>query len=309
MAEAQTETTGPATTDTVIIAAATEVAEAPAADEIQTPEAPDPVIEAAARAQGWVPKEQYRGDQSKWVDAKTFADRAEQINPIIKADRRKLQAENEELRKKVDKLQEDGKTFADFVRTQERARYDAQLATLNAARAEAISEGDGAKVVALETEIGKLKPPAEPKAEEPPKADAVAAAPPELVEAAKAFGEKNPWYNPESPDYNAPKARILKATAAALLEDQPDLRNTPGFFAALERRLQADYPQVFAPAKPKSMVDGGGTPSGGGGPKGKTFKDMPKEAQDVATRWKNNGWIKSVDDYTKTYFEEQEKAS
>lgn len=50
----------------------------------------EPDLEAEAREMGWVAEEEYNGPKEKWVDAKTFVERGEQILPIVKAHNKKL---------------------------------------------------------------------------------------------------------------------------------------------------------------------------------------------------------------------------
>ena len=55
-------------------------------------------VEQAAREMGWRPKEEFRGDTAKWVDAETFVSRGENFIPILRADREKLRGENAEIK-------------------------------------------------------------------------------------------------------------------------------------------------------------------------------------------------------------------
>src|SRR2546421_12509972 len=49
--------------------------------------------EVKAKELGWAPKEEFRGNPEKWVDAETFLKRGEEILPLVKAQNRKLQNE------------------------------------------------------------------------------------------------------------------------------------------------------------------------------------------------------------------------
>jgi hypothetical protein len=66
--------------------------------DIQEPPAIDPQIEAEARRGGWKPKDQWRGDQSGWVDAKTFVQRGREILPHVRAHAAQLEQENAALK-------------------------------------------------------------------------------------------------------------------------------------------------------------------------------------------------------------------
>lgn len=49
-----------------------------------------PELAAQAREMGWRPKAEFKGDDSKWVDAKTFIEHGEKVLPIVKATNKKL---------------------------------------------------------------------------------------------------------------------------------------------------------------------------------------------------------------------------
>lgn len=58
-------------------------------------------IETEARSLGWVPKDQFKGDEARWVDAETFVERGHTVMPILKKNNerleRSLQENNVEL--------------------------------------------------------------------------------------------------------------------------------------------------------------------------------------------------------------------
>jgi len=47
-------------------------------------------VEKEAMNMGWTPKEKFKGDPAKWIDAETFVERAEHVLPILRADRDRL---------------------------------------------------------------------------------------------------------------------------------------------------------------------------------------------------------------------------
>ncbi len=49
-----------------------------------------PEVLKTAREMGWTPKEKFRGDPEKWVDAETYVERGEHVLPIVRADRDRL---------------------------------------------------------------------------------------------------------------------------------------------------------------------------------------------------------------------------
>jgi len=63
-------------------------------------------MDAAAEAalMGWIPKEQFRGDPSKWTDAQEFVDRGKHLMPILRKNNERLVGEIEGLKTQVNQL-------------------------------------------------------------------------------------------------------------------------------------------------------------------------------------------------------------
>lgn len=102
-------------------------------------------IEARARELGWRPKEEYQGDEDNFVDAKEFVQR----QPLFE----KIEHQSRELKnvkKTLDALK------GHYTKVQE-TEYQRALATLEAKKAEAISDADGAKTIQIERQIANAQ--------------------------------------------------------------------------------------------------------------------------------------------------------
>lgn len=55
-------------------------------------------VEGEAKALGWVPKEEFRGNPEKWVDADSFVERGKSIMPILRKNNEKLLSDVNQLR-------------------------------------------------------------------------------------------------------------------------------------------------------------------------------------------------------------------
>ena len=62
-------------------------------------------VETRALAMGWQPKEQFKGDPSKWRPAEEYVQRGEELLPIVQASERRLRQENQ-LRQQVNVFQD-----------------------------------------------------------------------------------------------------------------------------------------------------------------------------------------------------------
>ena len=146
----------------------------------------DPQVDKA-RADGWAPLEEWRGDPNEWVDAAEFNRRG----PII----RKMQAQEHALHANNTRMAELERALASLAEANEKIlEKDSEevLGSLKQERAEAISLGDGVKVNELDDKIDQFKQTIAPAATEREVATSenVVAAPPEVEQ----FTNTNTWY-------------------------------------------------------------------------------------------------------------------
>ena len=105
----------------------------------------EPSVEDRARADGWVAKEDYKGDPAKWVDAGEYIRRGELFA--------KIEAQSKELKS----IKQTMKEFSDFhAKVQETAYKDA-LNQLKRERVAALEAGDVQEFTAIEDKIEELK--------------------------------------------------------------------------------------------------------------------------------------------------------
>lgn len=131
-----------------------------------TPDQDTSDYEALAREMGWRPEGEFKGDKSRFVDAKTFYERGLTILPIV-------QAENSALRAAMARTQEDARRaleIAERAHTRELDQVREELAATKLVRKEAVTENDGDKFEAAEARIAQLEEQlkARPSQEAPP---------------------------------------------------------------------------------------------------------------------------------------------
>lgn len=161
---------------------------APAGEEVvlekQTPQVSK--AEQQATEQGWVPKEDFQGEEHKWVDAGEFLRRGELFAKIDSQNR-----EHKETRKALAALQEH------YLKVQE-TEYKRAVDTLKKQKKAALIDGDVEAVLDADTEIEKLRDDqlAEAKASAIAHQQEQASQPhPEFV----AWTNKNTWYETNRP--------------------------------------------------------------------------------------------------------------
>lgn len=111
------------------------------------------VAEAEASRKGWLPKDKFKGDTAKWVDAKTFVERGERFNA-------NLIQEVATLKQKIASFEGTKEAFAKF-HAESMAKKDSEIADaiklLRLQHAEAVSGGEGETALTLEDRIDALK--------------------------------------------------------------------------------------------------------------------------------------------------------
>lgn len=243
-------------------------------------------IEVAAREMGWRPKEEFRGDPEKWVDASTWVSRGENFIPLLRADRDANKRRADELASKLEETtrlltesQDAIKGLKEFQSefTLQRVK-DAKRDVLKRLR-EARESGDPEVELQLEEELDELKA-AEKDAKTPapapaPKPAAAPAPAPAVDPELTAWESRNTWFKEN------PRKRGLVMGIAEEIATDPATKSLKGkaFFEELDRRIAGE--PMLAQTQRESKVDGGrpsgGTNAGGGG--GKSYSDLPPEAK------------------------------
>jgi len=225
--------------------------------------------EAEARAHGWTSKEEFKGDPARWVDAETFAKRADEVMPF-------LQKQNKALKREIDDLKRNMKQFADFSSKAEERAYNRALADLQARHDEAVESGDKAAGRAILKELQDLKPAPKPETGKEPEGDV-------LEQRREAFFDwlpANPWYS----EANSPKKLYADMLADRLADKHGgQLEDYPGGYAAMLAEITTQVERKFADPKPNPVNNGGNRQAANGG--AKTWNDLPPAAKAQADRF------------------------
>lgn len=121
--------------------------------EVKTTEVTERNWEAEASAEGWRPKEEFKGPPERWIEAKEFVERGEKFAPIIKAKNRKLE-------EKMAEMQAATAQYTAFMNQQlaeSRRRQETLLEDLRTAKAKAIEDGNGKAVINFERQMEQVQ--------------------------------------------------------------------------------------------------------------------------------------------------------
>lgn len=267
--------------------------------------------ETKALEMGWVPKDEFRGDPEKWIDAETYVRRGEEFMPILKANNKRLSEELAQVKGELKKTNEmlaasteSIEALREFNSDLVRKEAEKQIAAMKVELKEAKQEGDVDKELELTEQIREhsealkeaKKEPAK-KVEQPPVQD------PTQNPEWQAWVAENTWFG---------KDKRRTALAIGIAEEIKDAENIVG--RALLDRVSEEVEKVFGGGAPRhDKVEGGGRGAGNGGGGGKSFADLPAEAKEACDRQANrlvgdNRAFKTMQDwrkhYTKQYFGE-----
>ena len=236
-------------------------------EEVQEEEASQvPTVEDFARAQGWKSAEEWDGE-GEHRSAEEFL--------RFGLDRtRDLSKELKDIRRETSQV---AQTTARIVaESTERARAE-ERARLERIHAQAVEEGDVATAREAADGIARTSQPA-------PTAD------PQVAQ----FIQDNPWFNsdPVAQAVATAEAGRLAAAGASVAEQ----------LSAAQVAVHKRFPE-HAPAKPPAKaVEVAKPATARSAKKGKTFADLPAQAQEVARALVSKGLLKDTAAYVRQYY-------
>jgi hypothetical protein len=188
-------------------------------EETQKPELS--AAEQEALDAGWVPKEEFNGEEHKWVDAAEFLRRGELF--------KKIEVQNREL-KDVKRALVEMKKLHSSVREVE---YKRALETLRAQKKSALEDGDADAVLAADDRIDMIKEEQRKLQSEPEIQIESGEQHPVFVE----WTARNSWYTTQAP---------MKAFADALgAELARDGLTPPQVLKKVEEEVRKEFPNRF----------------------------------------------------------------
>lgn len=213
-------------------------------------------IQEQAMSQGWVPKDEYKGDPEKWVDAGEFIRRGELFT--------KIEHQNKRIKDMERALHEITRHHSQV----KEVEYQRALATLRAQKKTALEEGDADAVIAAEEAIDAVKE-HQRAAQYEPQVEQSGEAHPEFVE----WKTKNAWYE-NDPDLNAWANGLAPRYVSQGLSPSQVLQK-------LAEEVKVKFPNKFQNPRQNrpSAVEGGGPR----GTSSSSFQLTPEERRVMQT--------------------------
>lgn len=246
-----------------------------------------------AKSQGWVEKDQYRGNPNDWVDAERFVQRGREILPILRKNNehlvRDLQATKEQL-KEFREAAEEFKKFQKDTYDRKVVEYEARIAEIKESRAQAISEGDGKKVNALDDALEEVKE-AKREAKE---AAVVKPQAPGIDPSLQSWMDRNEWFGKDRR-----MTGIVNGIGEAVRAEFPEVKGQ-AFLDKLDEALAEEFPDRFGKRQKTSPVESGSGRQGRGSSNARSYDNLPADAKQACDKFVKQK-LMSRDEYVSSY--------
>lgn len=241
-------------------------------------------VEVRARAMGWVPQEEFRGAEDRWVDAETFVRRGEEILPILRENNKSLQTKLSAQERELAELRAAHDTTLASIEELKKHSIEETRAAVARTRKSVLAElkeakrdADVDREVELEERLRELDraaapaPAPAPAPKAPPK-EADPALAPDFV----AWRAANPWYGAD------PEKTAVAEAMAMALRREGNTSVGKAFFDLVSERMD----RLYGEGKRRSTKVEGGGASGGNGAAGggRGYSDLPSDAKAVCDR-------------------------
>jgi len=274
-------------------------------------------VEEKARAQGWKPREEFKGDEAQFVEAEEYVRRGEEVLPFVKATNRRLTETVEQLQARLEAAERTARANAAALDEIQATNHEVQVERAE----ESVEEIEAAIVDAreagdMQTELKLLRKHATavqtaakvketpPKKQELQQQQGNPAETPEF----KAFLKDNPWWSEDavmraaSIEINNQLIRERKVTAETSQADRLAM-------VAEATRAKFNLKDSGRRSGPSRVEGGGGPGTNGSGSSlaGKSYSDLPDDAKaacDKAAKRLKIGEgqkFKTMDDWRKSY--------
>lgn len=229
--------------------------------------------DAEARAHGWRPLEEFKGDPAQFVDAETYAKRADEVLPFVKKENKQLKGKIEFLERQIKKVMKS-----------EQSAHENALAEIKAKMQNAVVTGDVAAFKALDEKADDLRK------------DMVADTPAldQQKEAIRAFADwrdDNEWYDlgglAGATDLEK-RQRIYFDRMVEANQDKTATMEPAEFISYIGDLVDAKYPPQRIP-RPKGTEAVAGVTRTAATRNAHSGANLPTEAKETAERYVRQG--------------------
>ncbi|CAB4131958.1 hypothetical protein UFOVP135_38 [uncultured Caudovirales phage] len=247
-----------------------------------------PEIIREAESQGWVPKERFRGNESDWVDAEIFVKRGREILPILRKNNENLMKDLTATKEQLKEFREAAEEFKKFQQETYKRKaqeYEQRIQEIKESRAQAISDGDGQKVNALDDALDQAKDELKEAKQAVRDADKPSAEPesntPNTVEPGlQVWLDRNTWFGQDRR-----MTALANGIGESLRAEFPSLKGEE-FLEKLDEVLAEEFPNKFGKKQsPASRVESGSGRTGRSSGNAQTYDNLPADAKAACDRF------------------------
>jgi len=246
-----------------------------------------PEVVREAESQGWVPKERYRGNESDWVDAETFVKRGREILPILRKNNENLMKDLNSTKEQLKEFREAAEEFKRFQKDayeRKAQEYEQRIQDIKQSRAQAISDGDGQKVNALDDALDQAKDELKEAKQAVKDADKAPATPEPSASAVdpglQVWLDRNTWFGQDKR-----LTAVANGIGESLRLEYPSLKGDE-FLEKLDEVLAEEFPNKFGKKQsPASRVESGSGRTGRSSGSAKTYDNLPSDAKAACDRF------------------------
>jgi len=245
-----------------------------------------PEVRQEAESQGWVPKEKFRGNEADWVDADTFVKRGREILPILRKNNENLIKDLNATKEQLKEFRQAAEEFKQFQREayeRKASEYEKRIQEIKESRAQAISDGDGQRVNALDDALDLAKEEFKEAKQAVKDADTVKVPEPTQAEVdpgLQAWLDRNTWFGEDRR-----MTAVVNGIGESLRLEFPLLKGQP-FLDKLDEVLAEEFPTKFGKKQsPSSRVESGSGRQSRGGSNAQSYDNLPVEAKAACDRF------------------------
>ena len=249
-----------------------------------------PEVRQEAESQGWVPKERFRGNENDWVDAETFVKRGREILPILRKNNENLIKDLNQTKEQLKEFREAAEEFKKFQREsyeRKAADYEKRIQEIRESRAQAINDGDGQKVNALDDALDEAKENFKEAKQAvkdviSTKEVSVADTPTPVDPSLQSWLDRNNWFGEDRR-----MTSIANGIGENLRLEFPGLKGQQ-FLDKLDEILAEEFPNRFNGNKKNvgtSRVESGSGRQSRGGSNAQSYDNLPPAAKDACDRF------------------------
>jgi len=246
-----------------------------------------PEVVREAESQGWVPKERFRGNESDWVDAEIFVKRGREILPILRKNNENLMKDLNSTKEQLKEFREAAEEFKKFQKEsyeRKAQEYEQRIQNIKESRAQAISDGDGQKVNALDDALDQAKDELKEAKQAVKDADKAPTAPEPDTTAVdpglQVWLDRNTWFGQDKR-----LTAVANGIGESLRLEFPSLKGEQ-FLEKLDEVLAEEFPNKFGKKQsPASRVESGSGRTGRSSSNAQTYDNLPSEAKAACDRF------------------------